>query len=462
VSDVDSVQDLVVRILVPLATGICSAVAGAVLTALILPIAGLVLGVGLTMAGIVIPYLARVAGRRISEPLAAQRGQLGGQIVEALEGAADILSFGATSQTLTALNGAELAIARTAQRSAAVAGAAVGLAALAAGTTVIGVVALGAEAVGNGRLSGVGVAVLGFVALVSFDSVQSLPEAFAGLDSVLGAARRVSALATIPPPVAESPASRELPPGPPTLTLRQASVSYLAGGPCAISGVDLNLAPGRKIALVGPSGAGKTTVALVLLRFVELSGGTASLNGVDVRSLSSDQVRTLIAWAPQDPHIFNASVAVNLRLARPDARDSQLTGVLESLGLGGWFRSLDRGLETVLGEHGATVSGGERQRIGLARALLAERPILVLDEPTAHLDESSERVVRRQLAAATHGRSLLWISHRLAGLEVFDEVLVLQGGRVVERGRAAQLANSGGALAELLADAALSEISGSE
>lgn len=453
VSDVDSVQDLVVRILVPLATGIGSAAAGVALAVLILPPAGLALGVGLAVAGMVIPYLARVAGRRASEPLAAQRGRVGGQIVEALEGAADILSFGATQQTLTDLTVAEFAVARTALRSAAVVGVAVGLAALTAGTTTIVVVAIGAEAVATGRLSGVGVAVLGFVALASFEAVQSLPEVWAHFDSILGAAQRVGGLAALAPPVVASPAVIPIPTGPSTLCLQRASVCYVPHGPCAIRGIDLNLAPGRRVALLGASGAGKTTVALALLRFVELSAGRSTLNGADVRILGSEQVRQQIAWAPQDPHIFAASVAANLRLARPDADDAQLIEVLESLGLGGWLQTLDRGLDTVLGEHGATVSGGQRQRIGLARALLSERPILVLDEPTAHLDDSSERLVRQQVLASTEARALLWITHRVSGLEAFDEVLVLECGRGVERGTAAQLLARGGTLAELVADA---------
>lgn len=462
VGDVDSVQDLMVRVLVPLITGGAAAAAGVAVAGLILPSAGLALGVGLILGGVVVPSLAGVGGHRRAMPLAARRGQLGSQVVEAIEGAADILTLGATRQILLAVDSTEAAISRATGRTATLAGAATGFGALVAGTTTIGVVALGVEAVASRRLSGVGVAVLGLVALASFEAVQSLPEAFAQLDPLLGAAHRVTALATVTPPVAEAVSPLALPLGAPTLALHQATVAYRPDGPCAIDGVDLELAPGARIALVGQSGAGKTTVSLALLRFVELTRGMATLNGSPLRGLASDQVRALIAWAPQNPHIFGASVGVNLRLARPDARDDELLRVLEGLGLGGWIGQLDRGLDTVLGERGATVSGGERQRIGLARALLADRPILVLDEPTAHLDRVAEGMVLEQVLASSHGRSLLWVTHRLVGLEAFDEVVVLESGKVVERGSAQRLMDRGGVLAGLVASAALCQSSTSE
>jgi len=445
VADIDATQDLVVRIAVPSITAVGTAAAAVALTGLVLPVDAVVLGAGLVLAGVVIPAAARRGGRRVARRRAEQRGALSAQLVDIVEGAADLLAFDASDTALAALQRAEAALARTARHVAAVAGAANGLAALAAGATTVAVVALGASAVSAGELGGVAVAVLGFVSLASFDALGALPEAFAHLDEVFGAAQRVNALAALPAPVAEPARAQTVAPDSPDYVLSHVCVSYEPGRPPALLDVDLAVTPGRRIAVIGPSGAGKSTLALALLRFVEITGGQATLGGLDVASLSGGEVRDLIAWAPQDPHVFATTLAANLRLACPGAcEDETLTNTLVAVGLGPWLDSLGHGLDTVLGERGLTVSGGERQRLGVARALLANRPILLLDEPTAHLDDTNETLVRRQVLAASAGRALVWITHRLVGLEDFDEVVVLGDGRVVERGSVAELCGIGG------------------
>lgn len=457
VADVDATQDLVVRIAVPSVTALVTAAAAVALAGLVLAVAGVVLGAGLVCAGVVVPAGARLAGRRVARRRAEQRGALSAQLVDIIEGAADLLAFDASDTALAALQHGEAVLARTARRVAAVAGVANGLAALIAGATTVAVVALGASAVADAKLGGVAVAVLGFVALASFDALGALPEAFAHLDEVLGAAHRVDMLAARPAPVAEPATPHAMEPDGPDYVLSQASVSYEPGRPPALFDVDLAIIPGCRIAVVGASGAGKSTLGLALLRFVEITGGQATLGGVDVANLAGDEVRDLIAWAPQDPHVFATTVAANLRLACPDAGDETLADTLCAVGLGPWLHGLDHGLGTVLGERGLTVSGGERQRLGVARALLANRPILLLDEPTAHLDNANETFVRRHVLEASTGRALVWITHRLVGLEDFDEVIVLGGGRVVERGTASELCGLGGMFATLLADGAVRE-----
>jgi ABC-type multidrug transport system fused ATPase/permease subunit len=265
-------------------------------------------------------------------------------------------------------------------------------------------------------------------------------------------------LAVRPAPVAEPTTAQALPaPDGADYVLSHVGVSYEPGRPPALCDVDLAITPGSRIAVVGSSGAGKSTLALALLRFVEITTGRVTLGGVDVANLAGDEVRDLIAWAPQDPHVFATTLAANLRLACPDARDETLTDTLRAIGLGPWLDGLEYGLDTVLGERGLTVSGGERQRLGVARALLANRPILLLDEPTAHLDDANETLVRDHVLAASAGRSLVWITHRLVGLEDFDEVVVLGDGRVVERGTAAELCGLGGMFAALLGERATCE-----
>lgn len=454
VADVEATQDLIVRVAVPVMTGFLTAAAAVALTASFLPAAGLVLAAGLALGGAVIPLASRRLGGRAAASAAAGRGRVAAVTAEALQGAPDLLAFDAAGEALAALARAEHALGRALRRTAAASGAGDGLGALAAGATALGVVMLGtiatAQRTGPGRLPAVAVAVMGFSALAGFDAVATLPDAFARLGSLLAASSRVRSLGAIPSPVTEPSSPRPVPDDP-TVVLRDVSAGYDPSRPPVLDHVDLVLSPGRRVAVVGTSGAGKSTLALILLRFIEPRHGELTIGGADARELAADEVRAKIAWAPQDPSVFATTLAANLRLARPEADDAELAAVLASLGLGQWLEHLPGGLSAEVGERGQRVSGGERQRVGLARALLARRPILLLDEPTAHLDEENEALVRRAVLSHSEGRTLVWITHRLTGLEDFDEVIVLAGGRIVERGHPCALAGAGGAYADLLA-----------
>jgi ATP-binding cassette subfamily C protein CydCD len=210
-----------------------------------------------------------------------------------------------------------------------------------------------------------------------------------------------------------------------------------------LAGIDLRLDAGRRIAVLGASGAGKSTLAAVLVRFLPTAGGRLTLGGVEVERLDPDDVRRLVGWCAQDAHLFDTTIRANLSLARPTATDAQLWSVLERARLAGWARSLPLGLETPVGERGAQVSGGQRQRLALARMLLADFPVVVLDEPAANLDPATADALTTDLLA-TAGRATLLITHRLAGCEAADEVIVLDGGRVVQRGAPALLATQDG------------------
>jgi ABC-type multidrug transport system fused ATPase/permease subunit len=193
------------------------------------------------------------------------------------------------------------------------------------------------------------------------------------------------------------------------------------------------------VALIGPNGAGKSTVASLLLRFCDLAAGRATLGGHDLAGFDPDEVRTLIGGCPQDPHIFATTIAANLRLARPGATDDELADAAGRARLLPWIATLPDGLQTQAGGRGAAISGGERQRIALARALLADPAVLILDEPTASLDAATSEALMTDLLAVTQGRSTLLITHELRGLEQLDEIIVLEHGRAAERGTHAEL-----------------------
>jgi ATP-binding cassette subfamily C protein CydCD len=203
------------------------------------------------------------------------------------------------------------------------------------------------------------------------------------------------------------------------------------------------------VAVVGPSGSGKTTLAQVLLRFLDADAGTYTLGGVDAYAMDGDDVRRFVGLCAQDAHLFDSSVRENLLLARKDATEAELRDALARARLLDWADGLPDGLDTLIGEHGARLSGGQRQRLALARALLADFPVLVLDEPAEHLDLPTADALTSDLLTATAGRTTLLITHRLAGLDAVDEVIVLADGRVVQRGPYAELVAVDGPLREM-------------
>ncbi len=435
VCDVDATQDLFIRGIAPPLTAFVVGAGAVTAVLLILAPAGAVLAAGLLAGGVLVCWLAAARARHSSRHLAPARGELAARVADLLAGAADLHAFGAQDVALARAAAADAELTRLARGSAAGAALGSGLSAAVAGLTLWGVLLLGVAATGAGALSRVPFAVITLTALAAFEAVTGLPAAAIELGQARGSAARVRAVLDTPDPVRDPAAPRPLPGGPLRVTLRGAQVRYEPGGPLAIDGVDLDLAAGRRVALVGPSGAGKSTVAAVLLRFCELTGGTATLGGASLASYHADNVRTVISGCVADPHVFDTTIRENIRLARVAASDDDLAAVAARARLLPWIRSLPLGWETPVGPRGVAVSGGERQRIALARALLADPALLILDEPTAHLDPDSRRALTADLLAATAGRATLLITHELAGLDQVDEIVVLDGGRVVQRGR---------------------------
>ena len=219
----------------------------------------------------------------------------------------------------------------------------------------------------------------------------------------------------------------------------------------ALDDISLHIAPGEKLALVGPSGAGKTTLFQLLLRYYEVSEGCIRIGGRDLRELPLRTLRAGIAIVPQDPVIFSASALDNIRYGRPDASDVDVIAAARAAAADEFIARLPEGYATFLGERGTRLSGGQRQRIAIARAILKGAPILLLDEATSALDAESEILVQQGLAAAMQGRSTLIIAHRLATVQKVDRIVVMDGGRIVETGTPADLRRQGGLYARLAA-----------
>jgi ATP-binding cassette, subfamily C, bacterial CydC len=316
-------------------------------------------------------------------------------------------------------------LARLGRRDALAAGVADGLGVVVAGATTAAVLASAVAASSAGELDRVFVAALTLLALASFEGVAPLPVAARELSSTLGAGERVLEVADRTPAVHDPPSPRPVPAGTPALVLEGVSARYSAGDGLVLDGLELRLDPGRKVALVGPSGSGKTTVVNLLLRFLDPVAGRVTLGGHDLREYRQEDVRRALAVAGQDSYLFSSSIRENVRLARPDATDAEVDAALGKARIGDWVASLPDSAGTLVGEEGAQLSGGQRQRIALARALLSEAPVLILDEPTAHLDPETAQALVGDVLAAADRRSVLLITHRPDGLDLVDEVVSL-------------------------------------
>ena len=258
-----------------------------------------------------------------------------------------------------------------------------------------------------------------------------------------------SARSRLPSSFAAGPRPRQL--APPRVEVQGVSFSYREAGPPAISDVNLAIPAGRTLALVGASGSGKTTLARLLLRLLEPDAGDILVDGRPLGDRHPDEWRRDLAWVPQHPYLFHGTILDNLRIARPHAPAEAIARALAQAHADTFVRALPRGLETPVGERGHRLSGGEAQRIALARAFLRDAPFLILDEPTAQLDPEHEDAVRESMTALRAGRSVLLIAHRLTTVADADVIAVLSGGRVVEQGTHRQLIGAGGRYAAMVA-----------
>ncbi len=455
-ADVDQLQELFLRgLLPPVAAVVVIGLAGSA-AAIMLPAAGAALVIVLVAFAMLVPLTTWAVARSAGQHQAHARAVLSMRIVDVLEGAPDIVAWGTRQAHIAAVADADATLVRLGRRDAYAGGLAAGLGGLGAQLAALVVLIVAVPAVRAGRLDGVLLAALVLMALAVFETLTPLPVAAQNLSACGQAAQRLEDCVDRPIPIVDPFVPTTPGPGR-TLTLRGARVSFAPDAPPVLDGIDLELRWGRAVAIVGPSGSGKTTLCEVLARLRDVDAGEVLLDGIPLARLCQSDVRRAVTLVPQDAYLFPTTIAANLRIARPDATERELCEALERAGLAEWVGSLADGLETQVGQDGALLSGGERQRLTLARGLLAPGGLLVLDEPTSHLDAESEAAFlddahRAGVSART---GLCVVTHRLAGMDRFDEIIVVDAGHVRERGTHAELLEAGGWYASMVSATAV-------
>ncbi|WP_262849141.1 thiol reductant ABC exporter subunit CydC [Mumia quercus] len=432
VSDVDAIQDRIVRVVIPRVVTALSAAVVVGLVLAIFPLGGAILAVAVLAAWCGVIVVVRLAGDETNAATADLRGALAGEVAQTVRSARDLVAYGAADQARAEVVRTGDLLAATERRTAFLDGVGVLIVRLCLGVATCLIAWTGVVAVADGALSPVLLAVVVLAPVALAEPVEGL-SAIEQQDLRSAASRRrveelVSAPQDVPDPVAPAPDPVGF-----DLRLRDVALGW-GDGPDLVRGLDLDLPEGGVVAVAGPSGSGKSTLAAVLLRLAAPRAGTILLGGTPLADLTGEQVRRVVATLRQDEHVFDTTIRENLRIADPDADDVTLRAALGAAGLGPFIDGLPDGLDTEVGENGNRLSGGERQRLGLARLLLGDHRVLVLDEPTEHLDAATAEALLRDLVALAPQRSILLVSHDERALAAASHVVRLDAPtRIVDR-----------------------------
>ncbi len=441
VTDVDELQHVYLRVVAPfVVAGVITLLAFGVFGIFSLGLAVFMVLI-LAASGVGIPLLAAWLARGIGREQIEARAELNAHLVDGIQGVQDLLACGQADEQRRKVRAVDALLAGAQRRMARISGLEQALSEAMSGIAIFGVLLLAIPLVSGHHIDGVYLGFLALLALACFEAVQPLGQALQFLGRSVAAGERVHAIIDTSAPVADPVKPHALPAlsQAPELSFEHVCFAYDEAEGNVLDDVRFTIQPGSRVALVGASGAGKSTLARLALRFWDPQSGVIRLDGQDIRTFAQDDLRRVIGMVAQDTYIFNDTIRRNLLLARSDATDEEIERALEQAQLAEFVRGLPDGLKTWVGEQGVRLSGGERQRLAIARALLKDAPLLILDEATANLDTLTEHALVEAFETLLERRTALVITHRLVAMERMDEILVLDGGRIVERGSHSEL-----------------------
>ncbi|GHO86620.1 hypothetical protein KSZ_46260 [Dictyobacter formicarum] len=404
---------------------------------------GLIFIVFYVISGVGVPWLAHLLGQRVGREMVGTQAELESHLVDSVQGIADLVAFGQEERQARYIQTLNKKLQKLQMTSAYISGMQGGLSNLLMNMTAWTMLLVAIPRVYQGTLNGIFLAVLVLGALASFEGVITLPAAFQQLGSSLEAARRlfevVDAKPAVSNPVAPSPTPINQ-----VIKIEHLSFRYAPDEPDVLQDITFTVPQSKCVMVVGPSGSGKSTLAHLLLRFWDYQEGKISVGGFPLQDYQQDDLYKQVSVVEQDTHLFNTSIRENILIARKGASEEELIEAALQAQLHDFVMSLPDGYDTQVGEQGLRLSGGERQRVAIARAFLKDAPILVLDEPTVNLDAITERAVLDALKSLRQQRTTIMVTHRLVEMEMADEILVLQHGKIVERGSHAMLIQNEG------------------
>jgi ATP-binding cassette, subfamily C, bacterial CydC len=446
VADIETLQDFYLRVVAPPAVAIVVGLVVGTWLWMYAPVLAVVAVAIWLFTGFLLPVGVRWLSRGPGMALPVWKAQMQAVLVDGIQGLADVAAFGQEEQLTAQMRCASQGLLAVQRRMSVIAGLQSAMGLFFANVGMWAVLVAGIGLVNQGRLPGVYLAVLALATLASFEAILPLPAAAQALENSLAAMRRLLDIVDMPHLVAaDERRNLVLDNGTtPVLAVSDLQFTYTLGDQPSLNGISFTLPAGKRLAIVGPSGAGKSTLISLLLRFWDYTDGQIWLADRELRQYAPDDARRAMAVISQSTYLFNATLRENVLMANPSASEAELAAAYQQAHLVDFIRSLPQGDGTEIGERGLGLSAGERQRLALARVLLRDAPILILDEPTANLDAVVERQVLEDILAALAGRSLLLVTHRLTGLDAMDEIVVLRRGRIVERGTEADLLQARG------------------
>lgn len=452
-ADIDALDNLYIRVLAPTVVAAVLGLLLLVAASMVAPVIAVTVLALLIAAGVGGPMIAGRLGAPIGREMTEIASTLRTRVVDGIQGLAELKVFQADRRHSDALAADTERLLDRQRGMSRITGLSGALTMALTSLAVIAVLYLGIDLLRGGALSGPQLAMLTFATMAAFEAVAALPVAYQYLGRTRAAARRLLDIADAAPTV-EEPAQPADRPDRFDLVFDDVAFAYPstdadASPALAVDGFDLRIDQGARVAVLGASGAGKSTLINLALRFWDPIHGEIRVGGTPLPRLAQSDLHGFMAVLSQRTELFNATIRDNLLIARPDADDDTLWDALETARLADFIRSLPDGLDSWVGESGVLLSGGQARRAALARAVLKDAPILLLDEPTEGLDTQAQQQIMAALPALMRGRSVLMITHRMTGLEDFDEILMLDQGRVIERGAQTALLAQRGAFARL-------------